>query len=218
MSRHPTTTYSTRHEGAGQRNPVPLDDRRVAFDLEVRERITGYKHISIEALVPSLECDVITVRLHDRYCTMPSSVKCQELYCKRMFLVCFLVSVILKSGPPEELWLSDIEYFVTAAKIEAREKKTSCSQYRLVEWGTRHDSRAYMLPLSSGPGLTEGVQALLQPKACYFWNNILTSSTDLGDTDKTHDFGLNEDDNASAGRALGRPAMTSSRHQKGASA
>ncbi|KAJ6467713.1 hypothetical protein C8R45DRAFT_1105826, partial [Mycena sanguinolenta] len=89
-----------RHEGAGHRNPVPLDDRCVAFDLEVWERITGYKHISIEALVPSLECDVITVCLHDRYCTMPSSVKCQELYCK------------------QELWLSDIEYFVTAANIE----------------------------------------------------------------------------------------------------
>ncbi|KAJ6451136.1 hypothetical protein C8R45DRAFT_946352 [Mycena sanguinolenta] len=203
MSRHPTTTYSTRHEGAGQRNPVPLDDRRVAFDLEVRERITGYKHISIEALVPSLECDVITVRLHDRYCTMPSSVKCQELYCKRMFLVCFLVSVMLKSGPPEELWLSDIEYFVTAAKIEARVKKTFPGIHASLVVG----ARAY-----------GGCASMLQPKACYFWNNILTSSTDLGDTDKTHDFGLNEDDNASAGRALGRPAMTSSRHQKGASA
>ncbi|KAJ6512445.1 hypothetical protein C8R45DRAFT_1087616 [Mycena sanguinolenta] len=122
------------------RNPFPLlNDRHVAFDLEVWERIATYKHISIEALAPSLDCDVITVRLHNRYRTKPSSIKCQELYCKHMFLVCFLVSVSLKSGPSEELWILDIESFVAAAKIEAREK-TSLQPVSLGRFYGVHDT------------------------------------------------------------------------------
>ncbi|KAJ6473777.1 hypothetical protein C8R45DRAFT_935894 [Mycena sanguinolenta] len=90
------------------KNPFPLlDDRRVAFALEVRERITAYEHLSIEALDASVEFDALSVRLHNRYRNKPFSTKGQKLYCE------------------QELWISDMESFVSAAKIQAREKKTS---------------------------------------------------------------------------------------------
>ncbi|KAJ6470354.1 hypothetical protein C8R45DRAFT_937266 [Mycena sanguinolenta] len=90
------------------KNPFPLlDDRRVAFALEVQERIAAYKHLSIEALDASLEFNALSVRLHNRYRNKPFSTKGQKLYCE------------------QELWISDMESFVSAAKIQAREKKTS---------------------------------------------------------------------------------------------